>query len=46
MSDLADFVTAWTAACQAPLSFTVSWSLLKLMPIEWMVLVLNVRPSE
>ena len=34
MSDLADFVTAWTAACQAPLSFTVSWSLLTVMSIE------------
>ena len=28
------FVTPWTAACQAYLSFTISWSLLKLMPIE------------
>ena len=28
------FVTPWTAACQASLSFTISWSLLKLMPIE------------
>ena len=28
------FVTLWTAACQAPLSFTVSQSLLKLMSIE------------
>ena len=28
------FATSWTAACQASLSFTVSWSLLKLMPIE------------
>ena len=27
------FVTPWTAAHQAPLSFTVSWSLLKLMSI-------------
>ena len=26
--------TSWTAACQASLSFTNSWSLLKLMPIE------------
>ena len=26
--------TPWTAACQAPLSFTVSWSLLKLFCIE------------
>ena len=28
------FVTPWTAACQASLSFTVSWSLLKLMSLE------------
>ena len=28
------FVTPWTAACQASLSFTVSQSLLKLMSIE------------
>ena len=28
------FVTPWTAACQAFLSFSVSWSLLKLMSIE------------
>ena len=28
------FATPWTAACQASLSFTVSWSLLKLMSIE------------
>ena len=28
------FVTPWTAACQAPLSFTISRSLLKLMSIE------------
>ena len=29
-----DFVTLWTAACQASLSITDSWSLLKLMSIE------------
>ena len=29
--------TTWTAACQASLSFTVSWSLLKLMSIELMM---------
>ena len=34
------FVTPWTAACQASLSFTVSWNLLKLMSIE------SVRPSN
>ena len=28
------FVTTWTAACQAPLSSTISWSLLKLRSIE------------
>ena len=27
-------VTPWIAACQASLSFPISWSLLKLMPIE------------
>ena len=31
------FVTPWTAAHQAPLSLTVSWSLLKLMSIELMM---------
>ena len=30
-------VTPWTAACQASLPFTISWSLLKLMPIESMM---------
>jgi len=28
------FATLWTAACQASLSITSSWNLLKLMPIE------------
>ena len=31
------FVTPWTAACQASLSITNSWSLLKLMSIESMI---------
>ena len=31
------FVTPWTAACQASLSFTISQSLLKLLPIESMM---------
>ena len=31
------FATPWTAACQASLSFTISWSLLKLMSIESMI---------
>ena len=34
------FVAQWTAACQASLSITNSWSLLKLMPIE------SVMPSS
>ena len=32
------FVILWTVACQAPLSSTVSWSLLKLMSIESVML--------
>ena len=28
------FVSPWTAACQASLSFTISWSLLKLMSVQ------------
>ena len=28
------FATPWTAACQAILSFTISWSLLELMSTE------------
>ena len=31
------FATPWTAACQASLSFTISLSLLKLMPIDSMM---------
>ena len=31
------FVTSWIAACQASLSFTISWSLLNLMSIESMM---------
>ena len=34
------FATPWIAACQAPLSFTVSWSLLKLRSVE------SVMPSN
>ena len=33
-------VTQWTAACQASLSFTISWTLLKVMSIE------SVMPSN
>ena len=32
------FATPWTAACQASLSFTISWSLHKLMSIESVML--------
>ena len=32
------FVTLWTVTCQAPLSSTISWSLLKFMSIEPLVL--------
>ena len=28
------FVTPWTAACQASLSFTISWNLLKFMSVK------------
>ena len=31
------FLTPWTAACQASLSFTIFWSLLKLKSIELMM---------
>ena len=40
LSHVQIFATPWTAAHQAPLSFTVSWSLLKLMSIE------SVMPSN
>ena len=40
LSRLRLFVTLWTAACQASLSITTSWSLLKLMSIE------SVMPSN
>ena len=33
-----DSATPWTIACQAPLSFTVSWSSLEFMPIELVML--------
>ena len=42
-------MTPWTAACQASLPFTISWSLLKLMSIEFMMpsnpLIHNHLPS-
>ena len=31
---MSDFATPWTAACQASLSFIISWSLLTLMSVE------------
>ena len=34
LSRVQPFVTPWTVACQDPLSFTISWSLLKFMSIE------------
>ena len=35
------FVTSWTAACQASLSITISWSLLKLLSIVELVIRSN-----
>ena len=35
---MSDYVTPWPVACQAPLSFTVSWSLLKFLSIELVML--------
>ena len=32
------FATPWTAACQVSLSFTISWSLLRFMSIESLML--------
>ena len=37
LSGIQFIVTPWTAAHQAPLSFTVSQSLLKVMSIEWVM---------
>ena len=37
LSSVQLFAILWTAACQASLSFTISWSLLKLMSIESMM---------
>ena len=43
-------MTKWTAARQASLSFTISWSLLKLMSIELMmhllVTVINLLETD
>ena len=38
LSHVPQFATPWTAMCQATLSFTVSWSLLKFMFIQSVVL--------
>ena len=38
LSHVLFFVASGTAACQAPLSFSISWSLLKFMPIESVML--------
>ena len=35
------FVTPWTVACQASLSFIISLSLLKLMSIKWCYLIIS-----
>ena len=40
LSHIQIFVISWTAACQAFLSITISWNLLKLMSIE------SVTPSN
>ena len=37
---MSDSVTPWTAACQSSLSFTIYWSMLKLMSLE------SVMPSS
>ena len=34
VSDSLHFATAWTAVCQASLSFTISWNLVKLTSVE------------
>ena len=40
------FAAPWTAACQASLSFTISWSLLKLMSIELVTLSNHLIPCH
>ena len=37
------FVTLWRTACQASMSFTVSWSLLKLMSIVSVISIMNAQ---
>ena len=36
------FETPWTATHQASMFFTISWELLKLMSIEWVMLWINI----
>ena len=38
LSHIQLFATPWTAACQAPLSYTISWSLLTFMSIDSVIL--------
>ena len=38
LSHVRSFVAPWSTACQAHLSFTISWSLLKLISMESMML--------
>ena len=40
------FATPWTGARQAPLSFTISWSLLKFTSIELVMLSNHLIPIE
>ena len=40
------FATPWTAVCEASLPFTVSWSLLKLMLIESVMLCNHLKPMD
>ena len=40
------FATPWTVACQAPLCSTISWSLLKLKPIESVILSNHLIPCH
>ena len=39
------FATPWTAACPAPLSFTISQSLLKLMSTELVMLSVHTHKN-
>ena len=44
LSHVQFFVTSWTAAHQAPLFFTISWSLFKFMSIESVMLSTHLIP--